>query len=74
MKEKFIPVWYSSFGTDEEQEEQIKNIFGQNNSGKKEGYPRRSSSGIHFRPGRDTAIPAPDNRKIKLSRGKAGER
>ena len=30
MKEKFIPVWYSSFGTDEEQEEQIKNIFGQN--------------------------------------------
>ena len=21
MKEKFIPVWYSSFGTDEEQEE-----------------------------------------------------
>ena len=27
MKEKFIPVWYSSFGTDEEQEEQIKNIF-----------------------------------------------
>ena len=29
MKDKFIPVLYSSFGTDDEQLEQIKDIFGQ---------------------------------------------
>ena len=28
MKEKYLPVFYSSFGTDEEQQEQIKKFFG----------------------------------------------
>lgn len=28
MKEKYLPVFYSSFGTEEEQQEQIKKFFG----------------------------------------------